>query len=63
MFDNDQMTQSAELRELRDTLNAVPVPERPPLESITSRGRAHTGGTGTPESRGSLSRGPPPAQR
>ncbi len=41
MFDNDQMTESAELRALRDSVNAVAMPERPPLEAIMARGRAH----------------------
>lgn len=41
MFDNDQMNDSAVLRELRDSLSGVAMPERPLLEAITSRGRAH----------------------
>ncbi len=40
MYDNDQMTDSAELRELRDSLSGVAMPERPPLETITARGHA-----------------------
>jgi hypothetical protein len=40
MSDTDQMTDSAELRELRDSLSGVPMPERPGLEAITARGRA-----------------------
>jgi hypothetical protein len=40
MFDNDQMTDNAELRELRDSLSGVAMPERPRLETITARGRA-----------------------
>ena len=40
MSDNDQMTDSAELRELRDSLSGVAMPERPRLEAITARGRA-----------------------
>lgn len=39
MPDNDQMTDSAELRELRESLSGVAVPERPRLEAITARGR------------------------
>jgi hypothetical protein len=40
MSDNDQMTDSSELRELRHALARVAMPERPRLESITARGRA-----------------------
>ena len=40
MSDTDQMTDSAELRELRDSLSGVAMPERPQLETITARGRA-----------------------
>ena len=40
MFHADQMTDSAELRELRESLSGVAVPERPRLEAITARGRA-----------------------
>jgi hypothetical protein len=39
MYDNDQMTDSPELRELRDCLSGVAVPGPPPLEAITARGR------------------------
>jgi hypothetical protein len=38
--DDDQMTASPELRELRDSLSGVATPEQPPLEAITARGRA-----------------------
>ena len=41
MFDDDQLTASSELRELRDSLNGVPLPNRPPLATIAARGRAH----------------------
>jgi hypothetical protein len=41
MSDTDQMTDSAELRELRNSLSGVEMPERPGLEAITARGRAH----------------------
>ena len=41
MSGNDQMTDGAELRELRDSLSGVAMPERPRLETITARGRAH----------------------
>lgn len=41
MFDNDQITDSPDLRELRDSLSGVAMPERPPLEAITAKGRAH----------------------
>jgi hypothetical protein len=40
MSDTDQMTDSGELRGLRDSLSSVPMPERPRLEAITARGRA-----------------------
>ena len=40
MSDPDQMTDSAELHELRDSLSGVAMPERPRLEAITARGRA-----------------------
>ena len=40
MSDTDQMTDSGELRELRDSLSGVEMPERPRLEAITARGRA-----------------------
>ena len=40
MSDTDQMTDSAELHELRDSLSGVAMPERPRLEAITARGRA-----------------------
>jgi hypothetical protein len=41
MSDNDHLTDSAELRELRGSLSGVAMPERPRLEAITARGRAH----------------------
>jgi hypothetical protein len=40
MSGNDQMTDVAELRELRDSFSGVAMPERPRLEAITARGRA-----------------------
>jgi hypothetical protein len=40
MSHNDRMTDGAELRELRDSLSGVAMPERPRLEAITARGRA-----------------------
>jgi hypothetical protein len=40
VYDNDQMTDSSELQELRDALSSVGMPGRPPLETIKSRGRA-----------------------
>jgi hypothetical protein len=40
MSGNDQMTDGVELRELRDSLSGVAMPERPRLEAITARGRA-----------------------
>jgi len=40
MSDNDLMTDSPELRDLRDALSGVAVPQRPGLEAITARGRA-----------------------
>ena len=60
MFDNDQMTESAELRALRDSVNAVAMPER--RRSRRSwPGDGHTGGTGAPESRASSWPAPPQA--
>ena len=41
MSDTDQMTDSAELHELRESFSGVAMPERPRLEAITARGRAH----------------------
>lgn len=41
MSDNDQMTDSPELRELRDSLSRVALPERPGMEAITAKGRAY----------------------
>ena len=41
MFDNDQLTDSAELHELGDSLTGVALPEPPPLAAIRARGRAH----------------------
>lgn len=41
MSDNDQLTEGAELRRLRDSLSGVTMPERPRLRAITARGRAH----------------------
>jgi hypothetical protein len=41
MFDDDQLTQSPELGELRDSLNCLALPARPPLAAIAARGRAH----------------------
>jgi hypothetical protein len=40
MFDSDQMTEGPELRALRDALDRVDMPARPPLDAITARGRA-----------------------
>jgi hypothetical protein len=40
VYDNDQMTDSPELQELRDALSSVGMPGRPPLETIKRRGRA-----------------------
>jgi hypothetical protein len=40
MSDTDQLTESAELRELSSALRGVALPERPPLGTITARGRA-----------------------
>ena len=41
MFDDDQLTESPELRELRDSMIHVAMPARPPLAAIEARGRAH----------------------
>jgi hypothetical protein len=40
MSGNDQLTDGAEVRELRDSLSGVTMPERPGLTAITARGRA-----------------------
>jgi hypothetical protein len=40
VYDDDQMTDSPELRELRDALSGVGMPRRPPLEAIKRRGHA-----------------------
>ena len=40
MHDNDQLSDSTVLRELRDSLASVAMPQRPRLEAITARGRA-----------------------
>ena len=39
MYDIDQLTDSPELRELRDALSGVAIPEPPRLDAITGRGR------------------------
>jgi hypothetical protein len=39
MFDNDQVTDSAELRALRDSLTGLAMPGRPSLAAIKARGR------------------------
>jgi hypothetical protein len=41
MFDNDQVTESPELRALRASLDGVAIPPRPPLAAIVGRGRRH----------------------
>jgi hypothetical protein len=50
MSGNDQMTDGAELRELRHSLSGVAMPERPRLEAITA-GAARAGVSGSPQSR------------
>ena len=40
MYDNDQLSDSAVLRELRDSLSGVALPGPPQLDAITARGRA-----------------------
>ncbi len=40
MSENDQLIDSLELRELRESLDGIAIPERPALETITARGRA-----------------------
>jgi hypothetical protein len=40
MSGNDQLTDGAELRHLRDSFSGIPMPGRPRLEAITARGRA-----------------------
>jgi hypothetical protein len=41
MSDNQQLTDSIELRELHDSLAGLALPERPRLETIAARRRAH----------------------
>jgi hypothetical protein len=41
MFDSDQVTESPELRALRDALDGVAIPDRPPLTAIIARGARH----------------------
>ena len=41
MNDHEQMTDSVLTRELRQSLTGITAPQRPPLETITARGRAH----------------------
>ena len=41
MLDDDQVTESPLLRDLRDSLNGIALPGRPPLEAIAARSRAH----------------------
>ncbi len=40
MFDSDQVTDSPELRALREALDGVELPARPPIDAIRTRGRA-----------------------
>jgi hypothetical protein len=40
MFDNDQLTDGAELRALRDSVTGLAMPGRPPLAEIKARARA-----------------------
>ena len=39
MSNNDQLIDTPELRELRDSMSGVALPERPRLEAITAKGR------------------------
>lgn len=41
MSDHDQLTDSVELRELRDSLDGIALPQPPHLETITARARRH----------------------
>ncbi len=41
MSENDQLTDNLALRELHESLDAIPMPQRPPLATITARGRVH----------------------
>jgi hypothetical protein len=41
MNDQERMNDSVLTRELRESLTGITAPERPPLETITARGRAH----------------------
>lgn len=44
MLDDDQVTDSPEVRALRDSLNGIAMPARPPLQAIAARGRGHRRG-------------------
>jgi len=41
MNDHEQINDSALARELRESLTGITAPQRPPVETITARGRAH----------------------
>jgi hypothetical protein len=41
MFDYDQVTEPPELGELRDAVDKIEMPARPPLQAIAARGRRH----------------------
>ncbi len=41
MHDNDQLNEGSVLSELHDSLTDLDIPQRPRLEAITARGRAH----------------------
>jgi hypothetical protein len=41
MNDHEQINDSVLTRELRESLTGITAPQRPPLETITARGRAH----------------------
>jgi hypothetical protein len=41
MYDNDELSDTAGLRELRNALAGVAMPDRPRLEAIIARGRRH----------------------
>ena len=41
MSEDDQLTDSPLLREIRDSMDVIAMPERPALATITARGRSH----------------------
>ena len=54
MYDNDQMTDSPELRELRDAVSGVAMPGPPPALRRSRAGAGRSAASGGPEPRDSL---------